>query len=166
MAKTNPHGLTDKMFAAVQEYIRGGFRNATAAYRTGYPNCSEKAAAQSGSRMLKNVKVRKYLEEVQAQVSEDVQVDASYVLKALKTEAEREGEGSTQSARVRAIELLGKHQGMFTDKRSEEHGGEPESEEMTPERMVSLWERVERVKTIKQFEKLLVAASKKQGGNP
>ena len=52
---------------------------------------------------------------------------------------------------------------MFTDKRAEEHGGEP-AEELTPERMTDLWERVERVKTIKQFEKMLVAASKKQKG--
>ncbi len=62
-----------------------------------------------------------------------------------------------------ALESIGKHFGMFTDKRAEEHGGEPAEEELTPERMVSLWERVERVKTIKQFERMLVAASKKQG---
>ena len=61
-----------------------------------------------------------------------------------------------------ALELIGKHFGMFTDRRADEYGGEPAPEEMTPERMVSLWERVERVKTIKAFEKMLVEASKKQ----
>ncbi len=60
-----------------------------------------------------------------------------------------------------ALELIGKHFGMFTDRRADEYGGEP-AEEMTPERMVSLWERVQRIKTVERFEKMLVAASQKQ----
>lgn len=159
MAKTNPHGMTDQMFLFCQNYIRGRFKNAAAAYRAAYPKCSEKSAPELGSRTLKNVKVRKYLEEVQAQAGEDVQVDAIYVLKALKTEAEREGEGSTQSARVRAIELLGKHQGMFTDKRAEEHGGEPAEERLTTEKM---WEGILRLKSIAELEKMMVDHAKKQ----
>ena len=162
MAKTNPHGMTDQMFLFCQAYIKRGLKDATGAYRAAYPKCSEKAAGESASRLLsKNVKVRKYLEEVQARAGENVQVDADYVLKALKTEAEREGEGTTQSARVRAIELLGKHQGMFTDKRAEEHGGEP-AEELTPERTAGLFEQLQRIKTVKQLEKLLVGVAKKQ----
>ena len=167
MAKTNPHGMTDQMFLFCQAYIKRGFKDATGAYRAAYPKCSEKAAGESASRLLsKNVKVRKYLAEVQARASEDVQVDANYVLKALKTEAEREGEGSTQSARVRAIELLGKHQGMFTDKRADEHGGEPEAEGWTPERLAALWEQVKQVRSLQELEKMFVDAAKKQMAHP
>ncbi len=60
-----------------------------------------------------------------------------------------------------ALESIGKHFGMFTDRRAEEHGGEP-AEELTPERMADLWERVKRIKTIERLEKVLVAAAKKQ----
>ena len=165
MATKNPHGMTDKQWACIRRYAKQGFVDIKGAYRYAYTNCKSDAAAESASsRMLRNGKVQKYLKEVNTRAGENVQVDANYVLKALKTEAEREGEGSTQSARVRAIELLGKHQGMFTDKRAEEHGGEPESEEMTPERVADLWERLRRIKSIKSFEKMLVAASKKQSG--
>ena len=69
MAKTNPHGMTDQMFLFCQEYVRQGFKDATGAYRKTHPNCSEKAAPAAASRLLKNVKVRKYLEEVQAKAS-------------------------------------------------------------------------------------------------
>lgn len=60
--------------------------------------------------------------------------------------------------------MLGKHQGMFTDKRSDEHGGEPAPEEMTPERVAVLWEQIKRLKKVEQLEKMLVAAAKKQMG--
>ena len=123
---TNPHGMTDKMWAFCRIYVKQGFVNATGAYRDSYPKCkSDRGAESAASRLLRNGKVGKYLAEVQARASEDVQLDAAYVLEGLRKEAEREGEGSTQSARVRALELLGKHQGMFTDKRADEHGGEP-----------------------------------------
>jgi phage terminase small subunit len=156
--------MTDKQWACIREYTQQGFVNIAGAYRHAYTNCkSEKAARSCGSRLLTNANVREYLEEVKARAGEDVQVDANYVLKGLKKEAEREGEGSTQSARVRAIELLGKHQGMFTDKRAEEHGGEPEAEApMTRKEIADLWEGIKRIKTIERLEKMLVAAAKKQ----
>lgn len=62
-----------------------------------------------------------------------------------------------------ALEKIGKHFGMFTDRRAEEHGGEP-AEEWTPDRTAEMWEKIERLKTIKQLEKMLVAAAKKQRG--
>lgn len=162
MAKTNPHGMTDQMFLFCQAYIKRGFKDATGAYRAAYPKCSEKAAGESASRLLsRNVKVRKYLAEVQARASEVVQVDANYVVQGLKTEAEREGEGSSHSGRVRALELLGKHQGMFTDRRAQEHGGEPEEAD-TPESAARLWAMLQQIKSVAALEKMMVDHAKKQ----
>jgi len=41
------------------------------------------------------------------------------ILKMLMSEATREGQGSTQSGRIQAIVYLGKHIGMFSDKKEE-----------------------------------------------
>lgn len=43
-------------------------------------------------------------------------VDADYVVKGLKREAECKDEGSSQSARVSALSWLGKHLAMFTER--------------------------------------------------
>jgi hypothetical protein len=48
--------------------------------------------------------------------SERTQISADYVIQRLKEEAEYEGEGSCPVARVKALELLGKHVGMFQDR--------------------------------------------------
>ena len=57
-----------------------------------------------------------------------------------------------------ALESIGKHFGMFTDKRDAEHGGEP-GEQMTTEEM---WEGILRLKSIEQLEREMVAHAKKQ----
>ena len=162
VATKNPHHMTDRQWAFCRRYVKQGFTNGTGAYRHVFPNCKSDLAAESASsRMLRNVKVSAYLSEVQARASEEVQVDANYVLEGLKEEAERLGEGSSHSARVRALELIGKHLGMFTDKRAEEHGGEPE-EAQTPERAARLWAMLQQIKSVAALEKMMVDHAKKQ----
>jgi len=51
---------------------------------------------------------------------------------------------------------MAKLQGMFNDR--DEGGGE----EMTPERRLALWEQLQRIKTVEEFEKMLVEAAKNQ----
>lgn len=80
MAKTNPFGLTDQMFLFCQEYVTRGFKDATGAYRAAYPKCSEKSAAQSASRTLKNIKVAGFLTQVQEKAAKKVQLVADHVL--------------------------------------------------------------------------------------
>ncbi len=101
---------------------------------------------------------------VTLQLSEDMDPDvAAAVAEVAETFSEKGGSIKFKLHDKRgALELIGKHFGMFTDKRAEEHGGEP-AEELTPERTADLWERVKRIKTIELLEKMLVAASKKQG---
>jgi hypothetical protein len=99
--------------------------------------------------------------------SEDMTLDALAAVSEV-TETVRKDGGSVRFKlhdKLAALEKTGKHFGMFTDRRADEHGGEP-SEEMTPERARVLWEQVQRIKTVEEMEKMLVAAAKKQSGNP
>jgi phage terminase small subunit len=101
----------------VENYLVTG-NGAQAATLAGY---SEKSAKVTASRLLTDANVRAAIARGQAERAERVQVTQDYVLTRLMMEAEREGEGSSHSARVAAIGLLGKHLIMFTDKT--EHSG-------------------------------------------
>ena len=68
---------------------------------------------------------------------------------------------ATIKDRTQAIDLLGKYGGV--DKLSLTVDEQPE-EAMTPERITSLFEQIQRIRTVKQLEKLLVGAVKKQIG--
>ena len=104
--------MSDKQKRFVEEYLIDG--NATrAAIAAGY---SERTARQAGARLLTKVNIQKAIASAKAARSERVQVTQDYVISRLVIEAEREGDGSSHSARVSALEKLGKHLGMFTDR--------------------------------------------------
>lgn len=84
-----------------------------AAIRAGY---SEKTAHVQGSRLLRDAKVQEAIKALQEAASKRVEVTVDFVLGGLKRESELTGEGSSPSARVRALELLGKHLVLFTEK--------------------------------------------------
>ena len=56
-----------------------------------------------------------------------------------------------------AVIQMAKLHSMFRD-----NVDEAGDEEMTPERIAEMWERLERIKTINEFEKMLVAAAEEQ----
>lgn len=108
--------------------------NATqAAIRAGY---SEKTAGAQASRLLKNVNISRAIEEALAKRAEKIELTADWVLENLKNVAIRcqqaekvlewdhqekqmveTGEYQFDSAGAnRALELIGKHLGMFRDK--------------------------------------------------
>ncbi|HAK43697.1 MAG TPA: terminase small subunit [Clostridium sp.] len=128
--------LTEKQKMFANEYLVD--LNATRAYRKAYPGVKkEETAAQAGSRMLRNVKVKNYIDEQLKKIEDESIADATEVMKYLTavmrnelTEevvvVEGEGEGCS-SARVvkkdmaakdrnKAAELLGKRYRLFTDK--------------------------------------------------
>jgi len=105
--------LTAKQAAFVEEYLVD--LNATAAaIRAGY---SAKSARKVGSNLLTLPHVQAAIEEAMAERRERVEVTQDYVLARLKAEAELKGKGASHVGRIRALELLGKHLGMFTEKR-------------------------------------------------
>ena len=65
-----------------------------------------------------------------------------------------------QSDRIKAIEVLGKYGGV--DKIALTVEEQPESGPLTKKQVAEWWEQVERIKTIKQFEKMLVDTAKQQ----
>lgn len=132
--------LTDKQAAFVREYLVD--LNATqAAIRAGY---SERTASRIGPQLLGKTWVREAIEKAQAKRARRVEVTQDYVLSNLVEVVERtmqrapvldrKGEQVTdEEGRAvwtfdakganRALELLGKHLGIFTDKVKAEVSG-------------------------------------------
>lgn len=121
--------LTAKQQRFVAEYLID--LNATAAYkRAGYEG-KGKTAEAAASRMLSNVKVAEAVKIAMDKRSDDLGIDAKYVLTTIKATIERcaqaepvrdrEGNETGEykfdaSAVLKGAELLGKHLKMFTDK--------------------------------------------------
>lgn len=116
--KTKGTELTPKQRRFVEEYLID--LNATAAARrAGY---SERNADKIGPELLGKTRIAAAIHSAEQARSERTEVTADWVLEKLVKEAERSGRGTSQSARVRALELLGKHLGMFPDR--VHHGGD------------------------------------------
>lgn len=124
--------LTDKQKRFADEYLI--CLNATqAAITAGY---SEKTAQEQGSRLLSNVMVSAYIKERQQELSKKTELSQEWVLEKLKecvskSMQEEEikkwdyedrcmvGTGEyiyDSRGATRALELIGKHLGMFKDK--------------------------------------------------
>jgi len=101
--------LTPKQQRFVNEYALDN--NATqAAIRAGY---SKATAAAQASRLLTNANVAETIAAAQAKQAERAEIDTAWVIARLVEEAQNADKSST---RVRALELLGKHLGMFSDR--------------------------------------------------
>lgn len=128
--------LTDKQIIFANEYLID--LNATRAYKKAYPNVKKDSVAASAAvRMLRNVKVKDYIDEQLKKIEDESIADATEVMKYLTsimrnelTEevvvVEGEGEGCS-SARIvkkdisakdrnKAAELLGKRYRLFVEK--------------------------------------------------
>ena len=104
--------MTPKQAAFVLEYLVD--LNATqAAIRAGY---REKTAASMGWELLRKPEIQEAIAAAQAERAESTKVDAAFVLNGLQREAAAGDTGEPNTARIRAMELLGKHLGMFADR--------------------------------------------------
>ncbi len=104
--------LTPRQARFVDEYLID--LNATqAAIRAGY---SAKNADKIGPRLVGESRVSAAIAEAQAKRSERITVSQDDVVKGLHAEATDKIDGSS-SSRVAAWGLLGKHLGMFVDRR-------------------------------------------------
>ena len=104
--------MTPKRAAFVLEYLVD-MNAAQAAIRAGY---SEHTARTIGSELLTFPDVQDAITEAQAERAERTKVDADFVLKGLCREAEAGDTDDPNTARIRAMELLGKHLGMFVER--------------------------------------------------
>lgn len=128
--------MTEKQKIFCDEYLKD--LNATRAYKVAYPNVKkDSVAAQAGSRMLRNVKVKNYIEQqlqkLHNERTANVQEVMEYLTSVLRGESVGEeivtefiGDGVSEAKTVnkhpsekdklRAAELLGKRFGMFKEK--------------------------------------------------
>ncbi len=83
-----------------------------AAIRAGY---SEKTAAQQASRLLRNVNIQNAIKEKLDKRQERTEITADKVLKELGSIGFNAG-GERTADRLKALELIGKHLGMYTDR--------------------------------------------------
>jgi len=108
--------MTPRQQRFVDEYLLE--LNATqAAIRAGY---SVRTAEQQGApRLLGNVEIAAAVRTTQQARSDRVQITHDDVLRGLRREATLTGEGSSHAARVSAWGLIGKHLGMFVERRQQ-----------------------------------------------
>ena len=109
--------MTDKQSAFVEEYLTD--LNATqAAIRAGY---SPKTAYSIGQRLMKDHDIQEAINSAMKERSERTALTQDYVISRLMeiTERTMSAEDFDPKSAIRALELLGKHQGMFTGKEQE-----------------------------------------------
>ena len=114
--------LTNKQSRFCQEYVTG--LNATAAaIRAGY---SAKTANRIGSENLSKPDIREKIAELQEEISAKLEVTTERIVRELAKIAFDETDKFKPRERMRALELLGKHRQMFTDRASGEDNSEPQ----------------------------------------
>lgn len=112
--------------------------NASAAYKRAGYSARGAAADVNASKLLRNTKVAKLIQESMDKRAEKLEINAEYVLGVIKNTIERcsqaeqvtAPDGSTEgvykfdaAAVLKGAELLGKHLKLFTDKQEVKHEG-------------------------------------------
>lgn len=145
MAKTNKYGLNDKQQLFADYYLANNC-NATQAHIKAY-NSKQKVAEVNGCKLLRNTKVKAYIEQRQAEIREKTTVTQEWIVEKLKQVVKRslqeepvmkfdyEERQMTQETVMddtgreigvftydsaganKALELLGKTLGIYKDKK-------------------------------------------------
>lgn len=102
-------GLNDKQAAFVREYLVD-FNATQAAIRAGY---SKRTAGSQAHDLLKKPEICAALKAGQDRLAEKTETDAEWVRRRLKEEADDFSEFASHAARIKAIELIGKINGVF-----------------------------------------------------
>ncbi|MGN0605910.1 MAG: terminase small subunit [Oscillospiraceae bacterium] len=105
--------LTEKQKRFCEEYLID--LNGTRAYMAAYSCKKEDTARVNASRMLTNANIQDYISELMKQQSERTGITADKVLTELEKVAFADTEISGKE-KIKALELLGKHLGMFSEK--------------------------------------------------
>ena len=124
--------MTDKQKMFCHEYMVD--RNATqAAIRAGY---SPKTAKSQGQRLLTKVDIKKYIDEHTEEQYERAGISADDVLNELVSIAMVDGVEITGKQKIKALELLGRHLGLFDNNKDK-------AAEQTLERLDSILKNIE-----------------------
>ena len=124
--------MTDKQKMFCHEYMVD--RNATqAAIRAGY---SPKTAKSQGQRLLTKADIKKYIDEHTEEQYERAGISADDVLNELVSIAMVDGVEITGKQKIKALELLGRHLGLFDTAKDK-------AAEQTLERLDSILKNIE-----------------------
>ena len=125
--------LTAKQRAFIEELPKNQWNGTQAAIAAGY---SEKSAGVMAHRLLKNPAIAKELDRRTAEIVERTDVEVGEVIAELRKYAFDRGHKATNSDRLKALEMLGKHLAMFTDRRINE-----DPDKMGLAAAIKLWEK-------------------------
>jgi phage terminase small subunit len=107
-------GLTIKQENFCLAFVETG--NASEAYRRAYPaslKWKDQPVHVNASKMMSNAEVSLRIAALRQALAAKTETDAEWVRRRLKEEADSFGEDASHSARVRALEILAKLNGMF-----------------------------------------------------
>jgi hypothetical protein len=104
--------LTPEEVVFCREYVAE--ENSLVAFRCAYPDPKAKDAPKDVAALMRNPWVRARIAELQRRKRGDLGLTPEWVLAHLKDEVENHRQGSSQSARVTALNLLMRHFGMYT----------------------------------------------------
>lgn len=111
-------GLNERQRLFVREYLID--HNATkAAERAGY---SKRTAYSQGFDLLRKAEIRAAIDHAESEALAALGITKRYILKGLKANAELEGAGHVRN---KALELLGKWLGLFTERIDVTSDGKP-----------------------------------------
>lgn len=112
--------VTEKQKVFADEYLID--LNATRAYKVAYPTVkNDDTAAAAATRMLRNVKVAEYIQERMQERQKRTEITQDKVLNELAAMAFADVAEAVEirlkpSDKLKALELLGRHLGMFRDR--------------------------------------------------
>jgi hypothetical protein len=104
--------LTAKQKAFIEELPKNQWNGTRAAISAGY---SPKSAGVMAHRLLKNPRIAEELEKRTAEIVNKTDVEVGEIISALCTIAF--GGRATNSEKLRALDLLGRYKGMFSERR-------------------------------------------------
>jgi hypothetical protein len=107
------------------EYLATNCNGAEAYRRAGFKVNSRAAAESGASRLLRDAKVLDRIHELQRAALERADVDAEWVIRRLREEADYRGPGSSHGARVRALVALLGHVGALPPQGQAQPQGPP-----------------------------------------
>lgn len=123
--------LTAKQQRFIEEYCSNGFNATRAAIAAGY---SEKTASETGSENLGKPQIQEAVQGFMGKATKKALCTIEDVVNGLLTEAQYNGEGSSQSARVAAWKALSDYTGGFdVNKQKVDHSSSDGS--MTPSKI-------------------------------
>ena len=113
--------LTAKQKAFIEELPKNQWNGTQAAIAAGY---SAKSAGVMAHRLLKNPAIAEELDRRTAEIVEKTDVEVAEIIRELRKIAfAPPSQRVTNSERLKALELLGKHLAMFTDRKIVEDEG-------------------------------------------